>query len=410
MEQYQDMLRNRFSDSTFEYRAGAFRSYLQIPKRDYKESPTTKEYVEIREGELESMIGQEEYSGAQENVQSRYNPDFFVVHDIVPESTGQVIFVDLKKAVREYPELMKKYVYREAGRERIECLINSAWGNGYFLYIPKGARDVKLKIESAYDASYSSVSKSVIIMEEDSQASITDIYENFGNGEAVQGRNVYLFLGERAKLQYNYLQEKKDSTVDVCFIRSFLENYAELRLFHINAGGKKVLFYNESDLRGEGSDFRTYGTSFSDGDQRMDVRDSSFQTGKSCNADIQVRGVVRGSSSTLHRGNVDIEEESSLSTGYYDSRILLLSADGYANSKPALIIRNSNTKSKHGSAISNVDTDQMTYLRSRGIPVEVARSMIIEGFVTWNIEKSGEETLIDRISRYSGERNHIYFS
>ncbi len=401
MEQYQDMLKNRFADSTFEYRANAFRAFLQIPRRSYKESPTTKEYVDITEGDLETLIEQTEAAEDIKSVKPRFDPDYFIVHDRVPESTGKVIFKDLKKAVQDHPDLMEKYVYKETGKERIECLINSAWGNGYFLFIPRNTRDVKLRIESAYNASRSAASKSIIIMEEDSKADITDIYENFGEGDSVQGRNVYLFLGERAKLQYNYFQEKSRKVVDICFLRSFLENYAELKIFHISAGGSRVLFFNESTMNGEGSDFRTYGTSFSDERQRMDIRDSSFQVGESCNADIQIRGVVQGSSSTLHRGNVDIEEKSTLSTGYYDSKILLLSEEGYANSKPGLIIRNSNTKSKHGSAISNVDSDQILYLRSRGIPPEVARSMITEGFASFGVEKSGNDVLQSVIQKYS---------
>lgn len=401
MEQYQDMLKNRFADTTFEYRANAFRAFLQIPRRDFKESPTTKEYVDISEEDLETMIEQTDTSVEMPDFDPKFSPDHFIVHDQVPESAGNVIFKDLKKAVKDHPDLMEKYVYREVGKERIECLINSAWGNGYFLFVPKDTRDVKLTLESAYSAERSSASKSVIILEDDSKADITDIYESYGNGSAVQGRNVYLFLGERAKLQYNYYQEKKNTVVDICFLRSFLEKYAELKIFHVNAGGSRVVFYNESTMNGEGSDFRTYGTSFSDSDQRMDLRDSSFQVGEACNADIQIRGVVQGSSSTLHRGNVDIEEPSALSTGYYDSRILLLSKDGYANSKPGLIIRNSNTKSKHGSAISNVDNDQILYLRSRGIPSELARSMITEGFASWGVEKSGNKVLIDVIKKYS---------
>lgn len=401
MEQYQDMLKNRLHDSAFEYRAESFRNYLQVPRRDFKESPTTKEYVDITEKDLENMIEQNSSDINYDSVNARFDPDFFIVHDRVPQKNDQVIFKDIRDAINDHQDLMEKYVYREKGNERIECLINSAFGNGYFLFIPKNTRDVKLKIESAFDSSIPSAGKSVIIMEDDSSADITDIYESFGDGSAVQGRNVYFFLGERAKLQYNYFQEKNLKNVDICFVRSFLDNYAELKIFHVSAGAGRVLFSNESVMNGEGSDFKTYGTSFSDSRQRMDIRDSSFQVGESCNADIQVRGVVQGSSSTLHRGNVDIEEPSVLSTGYYDSKILLLSKDGYANSKPGLIIRNSNTKSKHGSAISNVDSDQILYLRSRGIPEDIARSMITEGFASWTVNRSGNEVLMDVIKKYS---------
>ena len=156
-------------------------------------------------------------------------------------------------------------------------------------------------------------------------------------------------------------------------------------------------------MEGEGSSFKTFGVSYSDGDQKFDIRDSSFQTGIASSADIKVRGVVKGKSLTIHRGNIDIEEKSIKSTGFYDSRILLLSKDGYANSKPGLIIRNNNTKSKHASSISSLDRDQVFYLRSRGIPEAVARSMLTEGFLLANLENASSEILIDKVHTYSEE-------
>ena len=154
-------------------------------------------------------------------------------------------------------------------------------------------------------------------------------------------------------------------------------------------------------MNGEGSDFRTQGVSFTDGSQAMDIRDSSFQLGKGTYADIQVRGAVSGNSVTMHRGNIDIEEESIQSNGFYDSKILLLSEGGYANSKPGLIIKNNNTKSKHGSAISNIDEDQILYLRSRGIDRETAESMIMDGFLSVSVEKSGNKLLMEKVHEFA---------
>ena len=119
------------------------------------------------------------------------------------------------------------------------------------------------------------------------------------------------------------------------------------------------------------------------------------------NADIQVRGVVTGKSSTIHRGNVDIELESVNSTGFYDSRILLLSKDGYANSKPGLQIKNANTRSKHASAISSVDSEQILYLESRGIGKDDATSLITGGFIGSLIERSKNEKFRASVEKYA---------
>ncbi|MCL5437736.1 MAG: SufD family Fe-S cluster assembly protein, partial [Candidatus Thermoplasmatota archaeon] len=77
------------------------------------------------------------------------------------------------------------------------------------------------------------------------------------------------------------------------------------------------------------------------------------------------------------------------------------SKDGYANSKPGLIIRNSNTRSKHGSAISSIDEEQVLYLQSRGIGKKLARSMITEGFLGFSVEKSGNEFLMGKVHEFA---------
>lgn len=400
MEQYEELLKSRFRDETFDYRAQAFRRFIQTPRRTFKESPTTKEYVDITEEDLENLITLSETEEVDGVAEPRYEPDIFIVNDRIVKNKSGVNIRGLSDAIRDYPDIMESMVLREFGRDRIEYLINSAFKDGYFLLIGDGERS-KLSIESAYDSSLNSVSKIIIVVGEDAFLNLTDIYESTGQGSSVQGRNIYLFLGKRSTVQYNYIQEKSPKVTDICFVRSFLDEYSQLKIFHLDAGGSKVLFYNESEMRGQGSDFRTFGSTFSNNEQRMDIRDSSFQTGVACNADIQVRGVVRGRSSTLHRGNIDIEESSVKSTGFYDSKILLLSTEGYANSKPGLIILNNDTKSKHGSAISNVDPEQILYLRSRGIGEAVARNMITEGFTLGIVEKSGDPVMIERSNYYS---------
>ncbi len=401
-----ETVKSLFDDSAYEYRVGAFRDFLSAPVRDYKESPTTKEYVDISTQDLERLIAAEQLpeippsgSAADCHIKVINAKLSYVSPDL--ERAG-IMVSSISSLIQDRPDLAERYIFRQSGKDRIEKLINASWVDGIFVLIPEnGTGDITIRHES--DASYSHSMKVILACEKDSRARIRDYYESSGKGQAIQGRNIYIHLGDRAKLDYEYVQEKSQEVTDIAFVRSFLGPYSEFRVYHVSRGGSRVLFQNESELIGEGSDFRTYGVSFSSGNQKMDIRDSSFQVGVASNADIQVRGAVAGKSSTIHRGNVDIEADSTKSTGFYDSRILLLSREGFANSKPGLLIKNNDTKSKHGSAISDVDEEQIFYLRTRGIASNMARAMVMEGFLGSPVEKSSDEDLIRKVQDYSKE-------
>ncbi|MCL4452132.1 MAG: SufD family Fe-S cluster assembly protein [Candidatus Thermoplasmatota archaeon] len=407
MEEYEDVIKKRFNDSSFDYRAKAFREYLKSPLRTFKESPTVKDYVEISSEELESMLIESDIS---EKEDPQFSPDSQVriLDDRIVSVSDDakkkgVLILDYLSAVSADNKEIEPFLNSYFGSEKEEYIINAAWKNGFVIYVPEGIRGLTINIESFSDASQSIGSKNVIICGDDSSVEINDVYRSFGNGQGTHGKTVYLYVGKRSTLKYNYLQEKESEVLDIAFVKSFLSEFANFTFYHVNRGASRVLFSNTSYMEGEGSNFKTYGVSYSDASQKFDIRDSSFQTGVASSADIKVRGVVKGKSLTIHRGNIDIEEKSIKSTGFYDSRILLLSKDGYANSKPGLIIRNNNTKSKHASAISSLDREQVFYLRSRGISEAVARSMLTEGFLLANLENSSSEILIDKVHAYSEE-------
>ncbi len=401
-----ESVKSLFDDGAYDYRVNAFKEFLSAPVRDYKESPTTREYVDITTQDLEKLISPEQPSETG-NSGKTGDCDIRVINAGISyvnpalEKDG-VMVNSISSLIQENPELAHKYIFRNSGRDRIEKLINASWVDGIFVMIPENASaDITLRQES--DASYSHSMKTVFVCGRESRCRIRDYYGSTGQGTAVQGRNIYIYVEEGSRLDYEYVQEKSHEVTDMAFVRSFLEDYAEFSIYHVSRGGSRVLFQNESELNGRGSDFRTYGVSFSNGSQRMDIRDSSFQVGTACNADIQVRGAVSGQSSTIHRGNVDIEADSVKSTGFYDSRILLLSREGHANSKPGLLIKNSDTKSKHGSAISDVDEEQIFYLRTRGIDSNMARAIVMEGFLGSPVEKSSDKELIRKVQEYSRE-------
>ncbi|EQD81157.1 FeS assembly protein SufD [mine drainage metagenome] len=371
MEAYSDILKSKIREPSFEFRKNSMIDFLKVPVRDYKESPTVKDYVEISDHELIKMAtgGYRESSfdvpQGEEDIILKGN-EYFVL------KKNPLYEVDyLSSVFDKSPEIMNK-ITEFIGTEREEHLINSSWQGGIFI---KTREDISLNIDikSVLKAGESGAQKDFIWIGRNSKLVLSEERLSHGDGKGIQGRTIYFYLEEGANLDYHYLQDKNREVFDITFIKSFGEKNTLSTIYHVNHGGGKVLFQNDSNQMGNQADYRVYGVSFSAGKQKIDIRDSSFQQGVSSNADIHVRGIVTGESSTIHRGNIDIELLSTKSTGFYDSRIILLSKDGYANSKPALMIKNNDTRSKHGSAISNIDREELTYIRSRGIPEKEAK-------------------------------------
>ncbi len=396
MEQFSDLLKTRLKDPAYDYRQDSFLLFLKTPVRNFKESPTVKDYVKYTEKDLEVMA-----TGLKKRYESEIKKEYDVniVNGFVTHK-NEIKGVTVRNIVDSLDHI-PAYVWEERGKEREEYLINASWSSGYFIRVdPNTKADISIY---SGEQNFSGSEKNIIIVGKFSKVTITE--EIFSIDEkadrAIHGKTTYIFLEDGATLDYNYLQDKNLGVVDFTFIRSFQQKESTVRLFHVNHGSDKVIFSTESRQIGDNSDYRVFGASFSDGTQEIDIRDSSFEIGKNVNADIQVRGVVTGKSSTIHRGNVDIELESVNSTGFYDSRILLLSKDGYANSKPGLQIKNANTRSKHASAISSVDSEQILYLESRGIGKDDATSLITGGFIGSLIERSKNEKFRASVEKYA---------
>ena len=396
MEQFADYLKTRLKDPAYDYRQDSFLSFLKSPLRDFKESPTVKDYVRIEGSQLESMASTT-FGRAEAEVDS--DADILLQNGFISRA-GNIEGLIIKNIGDQLNEI-PLFVWGQKGKEREEFLINAAWSSGYYMEV-EPEKDITVSLDS-FCTHQSGSEKNVIVVGKMARLNIAESRYSTGEGKRMetQGKSIYFFMEEGSTVNFNYLQDKGRNITDITFIRSFQKKNSSFNIYHVNHGASKVIFQNESYQEGDASDYRVYGISFTDGDQQADIRDSSFEIGKNSSADIQVRGVVTGASSTIHRGNVDIELESINSTGFYDSRILLLSKEGYANSKPGLMIKNNSTRSKHGSAISNIDSEQVLYLRSRGIGLKDATTLITGGFVGSLIEKSNNQKFIDIVNRFS---------
>ncbi|WP_061950783.1 SufD family Fe-S cluster assembly protein [Acidiplasma cupricumulans] len=339
IEDYLDTLNERFRDFDIEYRKQAYIYYLKYPDPPYKESPDRKTYVHIADEELDKMAHGEMYVGIKKSKNPDINYDIIVNDsEIILNNKDKNIYTsNMKNAFKERHDLFEKYVDTVYGKYNKENLINFSYENGYFVYIPDNT-SAEIKIKSEQDANSSFTVKNVVIIGKNSKASIVDLYESEDDGSGIHGRNIYIFCLENSKVDYNYIQNESLNSANITYVRPVLYNDAQLKIIDVNTGSGRVIYNHESEMH-DNTTLNSYGINITRGIQEHDIWDSSLQYGKFSNCDINIKGIVFDQSSTMHRGNIDIEPDGVKSTGFYNSAILLMSENGKGNSKPALLIK-----------------------------------------------------------------------
>ena len=195
MEAYSEILKSRISDPSFDFRKESMVRFLKSPIRDYKESPTVKDYVEVTDNELVQMA-----SGG-------YGKKIFPIPDekrdimvignefITDKTTFKDYEVEYLSAILEKSPEIRDKALSFFGNEREEHLINSSWQGGIFIRT-KPDVSIAMDIRSIISASDSGAQKDFIWVGRNSKLTLSEERLSYGKRQWSTGKK-YLFLHGR---------------------------------------------------------------------------------------------------------------------------------------------------------------------------------------------------------------------
>jgi Fe-S cluster assembly protein SufD len=146
----------------------------------------------------------------------------------------------------------------------------------------------------------------------------------------------------------------------------------------------------DTRLAGQGSDAKVTGAYAGNGSQHLDFDTTQVHGAPSTTSDLAFRGVLAETATSVWRGMIRVEPGAQQTDAFQESRNLLLSRDAHSDAIPGLEIEADDVRCTHAAAVAQLDPEQLHYLRSRGLPEEGARQVIIEGFL---------EALVERLSK-----------
>lgn len=238
----------------------------------------------------------------------------------------------------------------------------------------------------------------IIELGEGAELSLIEHHASSGDQQHLGTQVADIVLRKGAKLQHVTLQNAAGGSTLVRHDSVQLDAQAQASLYVLELGGALVRHDLHVNLAGDQSRLETRGVFVLSGRQHIDTQMAIRHQALNTASDSVWRGVADQRSRGVFRGAIVVAEGADGSDANLSSKNLLLSGQAEIDTKPELEIYADEVKAAHGATVGQLDERSLFYLRSRGIPLAEARSMLTSAFCRAVFESLPEE----------GLREHLY--
>jgi Fe-S cluster assembly protein SufD len=227
-----------------------------------------------------------------------------------------------------------------------------------------------------------------VVLEQGAQA---EVWEQFLSGaddlDGVFNITTELVVGDAANLRYVCGQALSEQSWVFGAQRASVGRDGRLDWVALGFGSRSGHVLMETRLAGEGADARVTGAYATHGRQHIDFDTTQEHAAPHTTSDLAFRGVLQNRSSAVWKGNIIVDPGAQKTDAFQESRNLLISKRAHADAIPGLEIQANDVRCTHAAAVAQVDPEQIYYLRSRGLPEDVAKQLVIEGFLSALVER-----------------------
>jgi len=305
-----------------------------------------------------------------------------------------IIFCSFSEAVKDYPELIKKYLGSVVPyNDNFFATLNSAvFSDGTFCYIPKGVKS-PMELSSYFrinTANIGQFERTLIIAEEGSSVSYLE-----GCTAPIRDENqlhaavVELIALKDAKIKYSTVQnwypgdkEGKGGIYNFVTKRGICKgDNSKISWTQVETGSAITWKYPSCILRGNNSVGEFYSVALTNNYQQADTGTKMIHIGKNTKSTILSKGISLGHSNNSYRGLVRMSKKAQNSRNFSQCDSLLIGDECGAHTFPYLeVIKNNSSQVEHEATTSKIGENQLFYLQQRGLSQEDAVSMIVNGF------------------------------
>jgi len=304
-----------------------------------------------------------------------------------------VIFCAFSEAVREYPDLVRKYLGSVVPyADNFYAALNSAvFSDGSFVYVPKGLRcPMELSTYFRINAANTGQFERTLIIADD------DAYVSYLEGCTAPKRDenqlhaaiVELVALDRAEIKYSTVQnwypgdaEGKGGIYNFVTKRGKCQGQrSKISWTQVETGSAITWKYPSCILLGDESVGEFYSVALTNNYQQADTGTKMIHLGKNTRSTIVSKGISAGHGQSTYRGLVRIAASAEGAKNYTRCDSMLIGHECGAHTVPYMDVRNSSSSVEHEATTSKIRDDQLFFCRQRGLSEEEAVGLIVNGF------------------------------
>ncbi len=303
-----------------------------------------------------------------------------------------VIFCSFSEAVREHPELVKKYLGTVVPHsDNYFAALNSAvFSDGSFVYVPKGVRcpmelSTYFRINAAETGQFE---RTLIVADEGATVSYLEgCTAPMRDTNQLHAAVVELVALDGANIKYSTVQnwypgdeQGRGGIYNFVTKRGIAHRAAKISWTQVETGSAVTWKYPSVILKGDDSVGEFYSVALANHRQQADTGTKMIHLGRNTRSTIVSKGISAGHGQNTYRGLVKVLKSAEGARNYTQCDSLLLGSKCGAHTLPYIEVKNSSAQVEHEASTSKIGEDQLFYCQQRGISREDAVSMIVNGF------------------------------
>ena len=303
-----------------------------------------------------------------------------------------IIFCSISEAIKEHPELVKKYIGSVIPRtDNYFAALNSAvFSDGSFCYIPKGVR-CPMELSTYFrinQAGTGQFERTLVIADEGSYVSYLEGCTAPARDEnQLHAAVVELVALDNAEIKYSTVQnwfpgdkDGKGGVFNFVTKRGICHEKSKISWTQVETGSAVTWKYPSCILKGNDSIGEFYSIALTNNYQQADTGTKMIHLGKRTKSTIISKGISAGKSQNSYRGLVKISPNAKNSRNFSQCDSLLMGNSCGAHTFPYIEAKNKTAKIEHEATTSKIGEDQIFYCNQRGIDTEKAIALIVNGF------------------------------
>jgi len=325
------------------------------------------------------------------------------------ELENGIIYGSLKEAVQRYPDLVAKYLGKNAALQNEAFVsLNTAFSqDGIFLFVPDGVtmdKPIQIIHLLLSDKNQMVHHRNLFVVGKNASAQVIICDHTLSSQMFLTNSVTEAFAGENSDLDILRLQNEHNNSCQLTNTWITQERSSRCQHGTVTLHGGLVRNNLHVKLNGEGAESNALGLYLTDKQQHVDSYTLIEHVSPNCTSNQQYKGVLDDTSTGTFTGKIHVHPDAQKTEAFQTNNNILLSDTAKMNTKPQLEIYADDVKCSHGATVGQLNEDALFYLQSRGIPKDNSRLMLMDAFTDDVISQIKQTILQIRIRDLVGKR------